>query len=67
VLRPLKRHELVKKLREYGFEGPSAGAKHQFMLKGRLKLRIPNPHKGDIGAPLLREILRQAGIDPKTW
>ena len=65
--RSLKRRELVLKLREHGFEGPYAGAKHQFMIKGALKLRVPNPHKGDIGEPLLREILRQAGIDVKNW
>ncbi|MCM2305269.1 MAG: type II toxin-antitoxin system HicA family toxin [Elusimicrobia bacterium] len=65
--KPLKRRELIEKLREHGFEGPYAGAKHQFMVKGGLKLRIPNPHRGDISEPLLREILRQAEIDPKTW
>jgi len=63
VPKPLKRRELVKILRGHGFEGPYAGAKHQFMVKGPLKLRIPNPHKRDIGEPLLREIFRQAGID----
>lgn len=67
MLRPLNRRELVGKLRDHGFEGPYVGAKHQFMVKGGLKLRIPNPHRGDISASLLREILRQAGIDAKTW
>ncbi|MBI2789518.1 MAG: type II toxin-antitoxin system HicA family toxin [Elusimicrobia bacterium] len=62
--KPLKRRELVRLLREHGFEGPYAGAKHQFMVKGSLKLRIPNPHQGDIGASLLREIFRQAGLPP---
>jgi hypothetical protein len=37
------------------------------MVKGALKLRIPNPHEGDIGIALLGEILRQAQIDPKRW
>lgn len=67
MLKPLNRRELVRKLRERGFKGPYAGAKHQFMVKGELKLRIPNPHKDDIHVPLLREILRQAGIDAKSW
>ena len=65
--KPLKRRELVRKLRELGFEGPYAGAKHQFMVKGGLKLRIPNPHRRDISAPLLAEILRQAGLDAENW
>jgi hypothetical protein len=35
------------------------------MIKGTLKVRIPNPHKKeDISGPLVYEILRQASIDP---
>jgi predicted RNA binding protein YcfA (HicA-like mRNA interferase family) len=37
------------------------------MSKGSHKLRIPNDHGSDISAPLIREILRQAHIDPKEW
>lgn len=38
------------------------------MRRGGLKLRIPNPHQGgEIGVPLLGEILRQAGITGKDW
>ena len=64
---PVSRRELIAKLVVLGFAGPVSGAKHQFMIKGELKLRVPNPHGGDIGVPLLREILRQAGISPKEW
>jgi hypothetical protein len=37
------------------------------MRKGQLKLHIPNPHEGDISVPLLKEILRQAGIAEENW
>lgn len=37
------------------------------MVKGALKLRIPNPHERDISGPLIAEVLRQAGIDLKDW
>jgi predicted RNA binding protein YcfA (HicA-like mRNA interferase family) len=37
------------------------------MRRGALKLRIPNPHEGDIGPALLKEILRQAGITREEW
>jgi hypothetical protein len=37
------------------------------MIKGSQKIRIPNPHSADIGVSLIKEILRQAGIDPKDW
>ena len=65
---PITRRYLVKKFRELGFVGPYSGGKHQFMIKGPLKIRIPNPHKtAEISDSLLREILRQAGIDKDEW
>ncbi len=67
TLRPVSRRDLVRRLRSLGFEGPFAGAKHQFMIRGERTVRIPNPHGGDIGVPLLRELLRQAGIDASEW
>jgi predicted RNA binding protein YcfA (HicA-like mRNA interferase family) len=64
---PIKRRELVQCLRQLGFRGPFAGGKHQFMVKGGLRVRIPNPHREDIGNNLLREILREAGIEISAW
>ena len=64
--KPLKRRELIRLFLERGFRGPFSGGRHAFMVKGNLKVRVPNPHGDDVGFPLLREILRQAGIDPKT-
>ncbi len=63
----LSHRDFVKKLRLAGFEGPYSGGRHLFMVRGGLKLRIPNPHTGDISRPLISEILRQAGISPKEW
>jgi len=37
------------------------------MVKGKLKVRIPNPHQGDISKYLISEILRQAGISEEKW
>jgi len=37
------------------------------MLKGDLRLTIPNPHKQEIGVDLLTRILRQAGITREEW
>jgi len=37
------------------------------MAKGDLKVRIPNPHRGNISPHLLAEILRQAGISRGEW
>ena len=38
------------------------------MIKGSLKVRVPNPHgSAEISDSLLHEILRQAGITKKDW
>jgi hypothetical protein len=37
------------------------------MHRGDITIRIPNPHRGDIGRSLLAEILKQAGISRKEW
>jgi predicted RNA binding protein YcfA (HicA-like mRNA interferase family) len=66
-LAPVRRDELIKYLRALGFEGPYSGRRHQFMIKGEVRLRIPNPHQRDIGRELLSRILRQARISKDTW
>ncbi|MFH1098361.1 MAG: type II toxin-antitoxin system HicA family toxin [Candidatus Uhrbacteria bacterium] len=67
MLRPISWRELVRRLRVLGFSGPFWGTKHPFMVRGNLKLHIPRDHGSDIGAPLLAEILRQAGISRNDW
>ncbi|MGH9900657.1 MAG: type II toxin-antitoxin system HicA family toxin [Pyrinomonadaceae bacterium] len=64
---PVKRKDLIRHLKQAGYEGPYTGGKHQYMVKGDVTLRIPNPHQGDIGKELLARILRQAGIDKGEW
>lgn len=64
----ISRKELIRKFRNLGFKGPFSGGKHQFMIKGRKKIRIPNPHgSGDVHISLIKEILRQAGINREEW
>jgi len=51
---PMSRKELISKLKAFGFDGPFRATKHQYMIKGKHKIFIPNPHGGkDIGIPLL--------------
>ncbi|MBP1910344.1 type II toxin-antitoxin system HicA family toxin [Methanolobus bombayensis] len=64
---PVTRRTLVKRLKEFGFEGPFSGGKHSFMSKGELVLTIPNPHKGRISVALLQRILKQAKISREEW
>ena len=66
-LAPIKRKDLIYYLRQLGFDGPDSGGNHQYMQKGNLKVRVPNPHKSDIGKNLLAEILKQAEIERSIW
>ncbi len=64
---PVSRRELVQKMKRLGFDGPLAGGKHQFMHRGKLKVAIPNEHRGDLSDPLLARILQRAGITASEW
>ena len=64
---PVRRADLVRALRSIGFAGPFSGGRHEFMVRGDVTLRIPNPHQGDIGKDLLARILRQGRIDRAEW
>jgi len=57
----------VQKFRRLRFDGPYSGGRHLFMVRGELKVRIPNPHRSDISRHLIVEILRQAGISYDEW
>jgi hypothetical protein len=41
AIRPIKQKELIRFLRKLDFIGPYSGGKHQFMVKGDLRIRIP--------------------------
>jgi len=64
---PISRRDLIRNLKDLGFDGPYSGGKHQYMIRGQIRLRVPNPHQGDIGPGLLTRILRQAGIPREDW
>ncbi len=66
-LGPTTRTELIRRLRQLGFRGPYSGGKNQFMAREHLRVRIPNPHRGEIGRTLLRSILKEAGISSTEW
>lgn len=66
-LGPIKRKDLIKYLRQFGFSGPFAGGRHGIMEMGDQTVTLPNPHRSDIGKSFLVRILKQAGIDKETW
>jgi predicted RNA binding protein YcfA (HicA-like mRNA interferase family) len=66
-LKAIKRKDLIYYLKKFGFEGPYSGGKHQFMIKEKHTLTLPNPHKSEIGREFLKRILRQAKIEISNW
>lgn len=66
-LGPVKRGELIARLKRLGFEGPFAGGKHQFLVRGSVRLILPNPHQADVGPALLARMLAQAGVSREEW
>lgn len=69
-LGPIKHKQLIRYLRQLGFDGPfGGGRKHDIMLKGNLRLVIPTKHGAGVidDLSLIRRILRQAEIDIRDW
>jgi len=64
---PITRRNLIKGLKQFGYEGPYSGGKHEYLLKNGKRLTIPNPHKGDISTRFLGELLKEAGIPKEEW
>lgn len=64
---PISRRELIDGLKRLGYSGPYAGGKHEFLVRGTLRLILPNPHSGDIGPALLARILKQAAVTRDEW
>ncbi|MDA1276375.1 MAG: type II toxin-antitoxin system HicA family toxin [Verrucomicrobia bacterium] len=64
---PIKRSELIRRLRRCGWEGPYQRGKHPFMVKDGIRLTIPNPHRGDIDGSLVAMILKEAEISDQEW
>lgn len=44
-----------------------SGAKHSFAVLGTKKIRMPNPHRGDVSVGLISRIIRDADIDRSDW
>jgi len=66
--KPIKRHELIRRLKAFGFTGPFTGKRHQQMRKGQHTVPIPNPHgSGDLDWALVKRIINQANIDAEAW
>ena len=65
--KPIKRRDLIRRLRDLGWTGPEAGGSHEVMRKEGRRLALPNPHRGDIDWSLTKRLLAQTGITPEDW
>ncbi|MBI5325706.1 MAG: type II toxin-antitoxin system HicA family toxin [Ignavibacteriae bacterium] len=66
-MKPISYKEFLRKLKNFGFDGPFPGGKHQYMIKGKIRLTIPNPHRKEISVDLLIRLLKQTGISKEDW
>ncbi len=65
---PIEYREFLRKFRRLDFSGPFQVGRHPFMIRGKQKIAIPNPHGKTIDdLKLLKRILRQAGINDQEW
>lgn len=68
-LSPLKARDVIRKLRALGYLGPVAGGRHMHMYHIGRDHTIPIPMHGskDIDVPMIRTIIREAGITVEEW
>lgn len=69
-LGPVKHKQLIKCLRQLGFDGPyGRGRPHSIMIRGDRTLTIPNKHGSGVinDVSLIKKILGQAGVTVEEW
>ena len=66
-LGPISRRDFLRRMNALGFQGPFSGGKHQYLVRGQIRLPVPNPHAGDIGTGLLKRILNEANVSRVEW
>jgi hypothetical protein len=64
---PISRRDPIVTLRRLGFDGPLAGSKHQLTTGRGVQIRIPRPHRGDVGPDLRVRRLRHPQISGDEW
>lgn len=65
--KPIKRRELIRRLRLFGWAGPESGGSHPFMRKEGRRIIVPNPHGSNLDWSLVKRLLSQARISPEAW
>jgi predicted RNA binding protein YcfA (HicA-like mRNA interferase family) len=64
---PIKRRDLIRYFKQLGFDGPLPGGKHEYMVRGTIRVIVPNPHQDDISQAFLQRLLKEANISRIEW
>ncbi len=64
---PCARPELIRKLKALGFDALCRWEAFIYEKGRKFRLTVPNPHGGQIDSGLIKEILRQSGINEQDW
>lgn len=62
---PATRRDLIKFLRERGWDGPKRGGNHEYMLRGTHRQVVPSDSENP--GPFLLRLLKQAGYTRDDW
>jgi len=54
---PCKRRDFVRRLRQFGFDGPLSGTRHQFMIYKQHRMAIPS--NLEYSVPQLRMLIQE--------
>jgi predicted RNA binding protein YcfA (HicA-like mRNA interferase family) len=70
-MKPIPRRELLRKLKQLGFEGPFPGGKHDAMRRPGDQAKVPIPRDDaksrEIGVELQKRIMKEIGVSLKEW
>ena len=65
---PLKRRELISKLKKLWFSGPFSWWNHEVMFRNNIKIAIPNPHwNQDIWVIIINKICKHMWVGIKEF
>lgn len=64
---PIKRRDLIRYFKQLGFDGPLPGGKQEYMVRGTIRVIVPNPHHDDSSQTFLQRLLKEANISRVEW
>ncbi len=70
-LHPISRRELIRRMKQLGFEGPFPGTRHDFMRRPSDQMKVPIPRaegkSREIGVKLQKIIMGEINVRTEDW